>query len=43
MSDFKWIADLSVGVRATDDDHQRSIELMNQLPEGMNRSQVRTS
>jgi hemerythrin len=39
MSDFKWTADLSVGVKASDDDHQRLIELMNQLSEGMNRGQ----
>jgi len=39
MSCFEWTPDLSVGVKASDDDHKRLIDLLNQLVEGMNRGQ----
>jgi len=37
MSCVSWGTHLSVGVKASDDDHKRLIELINQLSEGMNR------
>ena len=39
MSYYQWTTELSVGVKASDDDHKRLIELINQLCEGMNRGQ----
>ena len=41
MSDFKWTADLSVGVKASDEDHKRLLELMSQLSDGMDRGEGR--
>lgn len=35
MSYFRWTADLSVGVEASDDDHKRLIDLLNQLSDGI--------
>jgi hemerythrin len=37
MSNFKWTTDLSVGVKASDDDHKRLLDLIDQLSEGMSR------
>ncbi len=35
MAYFSWTTDLSVGVEASDDDHKRLIDLLNQLAEGI--------
>lgn len=37
MSLVRWSPDLSVGVNASDEDHKRLIDLINQLFEGMKR------
>jgi hemerythrin-like metal-binding protein len=35
MSDFRWTPDLSVGVEASDADHKRLIDLLNELSDGI--------
>lgn len=39
MSHLRWTSDLSVGVEASDNDHKRLIDLINQLSDGINRGQ----
>jgi len=39
MSSFRWTPDLSVGVKASDDDHKRLIVLIDRLSEGMSRGE----
>ena len=39
MAFFNWSEDLSVGVKASDDDHKKLIEMLNRLYEGMKSGQ----
>ena len=41
MQFFTWTSNMSVGVKAADDDHKRLIDLLNKLYEGMKSGQGR--